>query len=431
MASSSVLGAAQKTAKTAKNAAKSAVEFTSSPLSTFKPRTTFGVSDSITRAYYLGHHHAALNKMQKMLSNVGLIIECRDMRVPISSWNPLLERSLATSSSGRARIIVYTKKDLVPSSSSQQQKQAVYDEGSRFLLSENASQSTSNVISTLKEFHSSQRNATEVIFLGDSANANQRPATQLLEAIKRVAREADTLTGLRAMVVGMPNAGKSTLLNKLRARGMNLPKAAKTGAEPGVTRKLGTPVRIVPRELDGNEDPALQGIGEGVFIVDTPGVFIPYVSSAEDMLKLSLVGCVKDGLVSNVTVADYLLYQLNLSSPTGGWESYRRFCPKPTNDVYEWLSNIARATGKLARFREPNIEAAADWIIQEWRKGGLARFLLDVVTKETLAEAVHKAADPEANLSLTQAKKKEKEARKVRNEAKRQGINPSAGVGTA
>lgn len=351
--------------------------------------------------------------MQKTLSNVGLIIECRDMRVPISSWNPLLERSLATSTSGRARIIVYTKRDLVPSFSSSRQSHTRTGE----LLSENAKQDTSAVIQALKEFHAKQRNAEEVIFLGGE---NSRPTAQLLEAIKRVAREADTLTGLRAMVVGMPNAGKSTLLNKLRAKGMNLPKAAKTGAEPGVTRKLGTPVRIVPRETDENVDPDLMGLGEGVFLVDTPGVFIPYVASAEDMLKLSLVGCVKDGLISNVTVADYLLYHLNLS-PEGAL-SYKKFCNKPTNDVYEWLRKIAVSTGKLAKFREPNIEAAADWIIQEWRKGGLARFLLDVVDKESLGEALERARDPDANMSMSRARKKEKEARKVRNEAKRQGL---------
>ncbi|KAM7186486.1 mitochondrial GTPase [Naviculisporaceae sp. PSN 640] len=426
MTTSTILSAASKAATKSSSAtaaaiAKSAVNLTaSSPSSTFQPRTTFSVSDSITRSYYLGHHRAALGRMQKTLSNVGLIIECRDLRVPISSWNPLLERSLATSTSGRARIIVYTKRDLVPSPS-RQSKQKQEDGG--ILLSENAKQDTASVIQTLKEFHASQRNAEEVVFLGGE---NSRPTAQLLEAIKRVARDADTITGLRAMVVGMPNAGKSTLLNKLRAKGMNLPKAAKTGAEPGVTRKLGTPVRIVPREMEGEgADPDLMGLGEGVFLVDTPGVFIPYVASAEDMLKLSLVGCVKDGLISNVTVADYLLYHLNLSAE--GFSSYKKFCERPTNDVYEWLRGIAISTGKLAKFREPNIEAAADWIIQEWRKGGLARFLLDVVDKEALREAVERARDPDANMSMSRARKKEKEMRKVRNEAKRQGL-PSSGA---
>lgn len=412
MASSAIGAVTKATAKITGDAsikaAKSAAELTTTSSSpAFEPRRSFGVSDSITRSYYLGHHHAALNRMQKTLSNVGLIIECRDFRVPISSWNPLLERSLATSSADRARIIVYTKRDLAPSQTLQHPRQ-------QNPQSENAKQNIATVIQTLKDFHAKQRNAEEIIFLGD---VNPRPATALLEAIKRVARNADNLTGLRAMVVGMPNAGKSTLLNKLRAKGMNLPKAAKTGAEPGVTRKLGTPVRIVPREPDdsASSDPSLVGMGEGVFIVDTPGVFMPYVSSAEDMLKLSLVGCVKDGLISNVTVADYLLYHLNLIDPL----CYKRHS-QPTNDVYRWLERIARSTGKLARFQEPNIEAAADWIIQEWRKGGMARFLLDVVTAETLAGAVEAARDP--TLSLSQARKKEKVDRKAKNEAKRGGM---------
>ena len=56
------------------------------------------------------------------------------------------------------------------------------------------------------------------------------------------------------------------------------------------------------------------------------------------MLKLSLVGCVKDGLISNVTVADYLLYHLNLVDPL----CYKRLCPGgPTNDVYRWLEEAA------------------------------------------------------------------------------------------
>ncbi|KAK3330901.1 P-loop containing nucleoside triphosphate hydrolase protein [Apodospora peruviana] len=369
---------------------------TASPEPAFQPRQTFEVSESITRSYYLGHHHAALNRMQKMLSNVGLIIECRDFRVPLSSWNPLLERQLATSTAERARIIVYTKRDLaVPN-------------GGRFARGQ---QNPAEVVRKLKEFHRKKGDAKDVLFTGGESKDGGAMLQQLLGTIKQVAREANILTGLRAMVVGMPNAGKSTLLNKLRAKGMNLGKAAKTGAEPGVTRKLGTPVRIVPRETD--TDPSLTGMGEGVFLVDTPGVFMPYVSSAEDMLKLSLAGSVKDGIISNVTVADYLLYRVNLVDP----RCYRQYCERPTNDVYRFLGNVARKTGKLAKFKEPNIEAAADWVIQEWRRGRLARFLLDRVDDETMGRAVDAAREP--TTSLSQARKALKVERKEKRMEKR------------
>jgi ribosome biogenesis GTPase A len=99
---------------TAKAAAKNAVTFTAGRAA-FQPRQTYDISPNIPRSFYLGHHHAGLARMRQTLSTVGLIIECRDFRVPITSWNPLLEQSLAGSSPAeRARIIVYTHRDLGP-----------------------------------------------------------------------------------------------------------------------------------------------------------------------------------------------------------------------------------------------------------------------------------------------------------------------------
>lgn len=74
----------------------------------FVPRAVFPLLDSVPRSYYLGHHAAGLAKMRTMLSQIDLIIECRDYRVPLTSHNPLFEESLA----GRERMVVYTKKDL-------------------------------------------------------------------------------------------------------------------------------------------------------------------------------------------------------------------------------------------------------------------------------------------------------------------------------
>lgn len=74
----------------------------------FVPRTVFPLLDSVPRSYYLGHHAAGLAKMRTMLSQIDLIVECRDYRVPLTSHNPLFEDALA----GRERMVVYTKKDL-------------------------------------------------------------------------------------------------------------------------------------------------------------------------------------------------------------------------------------------------------------------------------------------------------------------------------
>lgn len=79
----------------------------------FIPRTAFPTLDSLPRSYYLGHHAAGLSKMRSMLSQIDLVIECRDYRIPLTSRNPMFENALR----GRERVVVYTKKDLGSSTS--------------------------------------------------------------------------------------------------------------------------------------------------------------------------------------------------------------------------------------------------------------------------------------------------------------------------
>ncbi|KAI2464622.1 P-loop containing nucleoside triphosphate hydrolase protein [Annulohypoxylon bovei var. microspora] len=382
----------------------------------FVPRAVFEVSPSITRSYFLGHHQGALTSMRKILSNIGLVLECRDSRVPLTSANPLLETALA----GRHRVLVYTKSDLcAPASATrwlekQQRLLADYQsERSGITFDRDNDGDGDNDSGSDRgggrrgggRRSGADLGGTHVVFTDER---NPRSIQRLIDTIKTRATAADSLVGLRALVVGMPNAGKSTLLNALRRVGMSLPKAARTGAQPGITRKMGTPVRVIA------EDSAA-GIEQGVFLVDTPGVFVPYVGDAEAMLKLSLVGCVKDGLVPVEVVADYMLFNLNLRDPAAYAE-----LSAPTNDVQVFLDAVAVRTGKLLKGGVPAREQAADWVVQQWRKGNLGRFGLDDVSEENLkARAARERAGEDEHVSMSQARKKEKEARKVRSAEKR------------
>lgn len=107
---------------------------------------------------------------------------------------------------------------------------------------------------------------------------------------------------------------------------------------------------------------------------------IPSIKDPITFIKLALVGSIKDNILDNVILADYLLFRLNLIDPKLYLIPFKM--SQPTNNVEELLNAIAIGTGRLQKGGIPNIHAAAAFFINKYRLGNLGKFILDDIPKK-------------------------------------------------
>ncbi|KAK3837155.1 MAG: P-loop containing nucleoside triphosphate hydrolase protein [Linnemannia elongata] len=214
--------------------------------------------------------------------------------------------------------------------------------------------------------------------------------------IKYLATSEKELTTM-VMVVGMPNVGKSSLINSLRRIGVKKGKAAPTGAIPGITRTVAGTIKVL-------ESPK-------VYLIDTPGVMIPHIPDPVSAIKVALTGAISDHLSDEEVIADYLLFQLNQAQDYSYVKLYN--IKEPTDDIKVFLPQVAKYIGALKKGGEYNLPAAAQFLVKQYRLGKLGRFTLDDIRPEALEEYLTKEVEETA--SRRQQKKADKiEERKIK-----------------
>lgn len=283
--------------------------------------------------WYPGHMTKAKRAMKEDVKLVDLVIELVDARAPLASRNPDID-SLAA---GKGRVILLNKADLA--SEKANAAWISYFEGQGFQVMKIDARAKA----TLKQLNALIQEACK-------------------EKIERDRRRGILNRPVRAMVVGIPNVGKSTFINSFAGKA-----AAKTGNKPGVTK--------------GNQWIRLN---KQVELLDTPGILWPKFEDQRVGLLLAFLGSINDEILEKDELASELADYLRNITP--GLLKERYGIEEDGKKPYELLDEIAAARACLTKGGVNDLTKAARLLLDEFRGGKLGRITLEMPEKKEEAE---------------------------------------------
>lgn len=283
------------------------------------------MGDNMNIQWYPGHMTKTRRQMEADLKLVDAVCEIVDARIPISSRNPDIDAICG----GKPRILVLNRMDLADPNATQRWAAHFRKKGISVLATDCKTRKG------IGDFTPTARAACAEKLQRDGARGMNRP--------------------LRVMVVGIPNVGKSTLINQISGR-----KGAKAENRPGVTR--------------GKQWVA---VDSGLQLLDTPGILWPKFDDPEVGMMLAYTGAVKEGVVDIEELACRLMELLHKYYPQVLLERYKVEAPEGTPG-WELVELAGRKRGYLISGGEVNTERMSKMLLDEFRSGKLGKFTLEM-----------------------------------------------------
>ncbi len=275
--------------------------------------------------WYPGHMTKAKRQMQEDIKLVDLVIELVDARIPMSSRNPDIDEL----GKNKARLILLNKADLADEK--QNQAWTSYFEEKGYF----------------------------VVRMDARSKAQIKPVNQVIleackEKIERDRRRGIKNRPVRAMVVGIPNVGKSTFINSFAGKA-----CAKTGNKPGVTK--------------GKQWIRLN---KSVELLDTPGILWPKFEDQRVGLKLALIGAIKDEIL-NIDEMSLELIRLLQQEEAYMTAMAARYDLTPEEEPVKLLEQVATNRSCIKKGGELDYSKAAALLLDEFRSGTIGRMTLE------------------------------------------------------
>ena len=275
--------------------------------------------------WYPGHMTKTRRQMEADLKQVDAVCEIVDARIPMSSRNPDIDAICGN----KPRIMILNRMDLADPEATNRWATYYRNQGRAAVATDCKSRKG------ISAFTPAVRQVLHEKLERDAARGMNRP--------------------LRVMVVGIPNVGKSTLINQISGR-----KGAKAENRPGVTR--------------GKQ---WVTVDSGLLLLDTPGILWPKFDDPNVGMMLAYTGAVKDGILDVEELACYLMSLLWKRYPDAVRERYGIDAPEDLPG-WELLELAGRKRGYLLARGEINTERMAKVLLDEFRGGKLGRFTLEL-----------------------------------------------------